>query len=103
MELHALPTLQAGFTPRELIFELAETLSKGADADTVFDDMLHTMSCRTAIKAGDITPPTDLFLLAKAVVEDAGTDAPQLAFCPHGRPTCVTMTKDTLLKMFGRI
>ena len=43
--------------------------------------MLHSISCRAAIKAGDHTSPQELMALAEKIL--SGEVPP---FCPHGRP-----------------
>lgn len=62
------------------------------------DWIYHSSACRAAIKAGDISKPTELQELAKRVLTDES-----VRFCPHGRPVCIEMTKKELEKQFGRI
>ena len=65
--------------------------------DTVRDELLHTVACKAAIKAGWITSETELLALVKQVMvrED-------LKHCPHGRPICITLSKKQLEKQFKR-
>ena len=65
--------------------------------DTVRDELLHTVACKAAIKAGWITSETELLALVKEVM--ARED---LKHCPHGRPICVTLSKKQLEKQFKR-
>ena len=62
------------------------------------DWIYHSSACRAAIKAGDISKPSELAELAKRVLTDDS-----VRFCPHGRPVCIEMTKKELEKQFGRI
>ena len=62
------------------------------------DWIYHSSACRAAIKAGDISKPSELAELAKRVLTDDS-----IRFCPHGRPVCIEMTKKELEKQFGRI
>lgn len=62
------------------------------------DWIYHSSACRAAIKAGDISKPDELLVLAKRVLSDDS-----VRFCPHGRPVCIEMTKKELEKQFGRI
>ena len=65
--------------------------------DTVRDELLHTVACKAAIKAGWKNDEAELLAVAKAVM--ARED---LKYCPHGRPICVTLSKKQLEKQFKR-
>ena len=65
--------------------------------DTVRDEILHTVACKAAIKAGWITDQRELEALVAQVM--ARED---LKYCPHGRPICVTLSKKQLEKQFKR-
>ena len=65
--------------------------------DTVRDEVLHTVACKAAIKAGWKTDETELLALVKQVM--ARED---LKHCPHGRPICITLSKKQLEKQFKR-
>ena len=65
--------------------------------ETVRDDMLHTVACKAAIKAGWQTSPQELLALARQVM--ARED---LKHCPHGRPICISLSKKQLEKQFKR-
>ena len=65
--------------------------------DTVRDEILHTVACKAAIKAGWHTDEAELLALVKQVM--ARED---LKYCPHGRPICVTLSKKQLEKQFKR-
>ena len=65
--------------------------------DTVRDEVLHTVACKAAIKAGWKNDEVELLAVAKAVM--ARED---LKYCPHGRPICITLSKKQLEKQFKR-
>jgi len=65
--------------------------------DTVRDEILHTVACKAAIKAGWLNDPKELLALVKQVM--ARED---LKYCPHGRPICVSLSKKQLEKQFKR-
>jgi len=67
------------------------------DPTTVRDTMLHTVACKAAIKAGWVTSSRELEHIAKLVMSD-----PDLKYCPHGRPICITLSKKQLEKQFKR-
>ena len=66
-------------------------------ADTVRDEVLHTVACKAAIKAGWHTDEAELLALVKQVM--ARED---LKYCPHGRPICITLSQKQLEKQFKR-
>ena len=66
--------------------------------DTVRDELLHSVACKAAIKAGWVTSSTELLALVKQVM--ARED---LKYCPHGRPICITLSKKQLEKQFKRV
>ncbi len=83
--------------------EAAETLAadllngRHDSKDNVRDEMLHTVACKAAIKAGWHTDEKELLVLVEQVM--ARED---LKYCPHGRPICITLSKKQLEKQFKR-
>ena len=80
--------------------EIAEHLRDGR-LDTpqrLRDEVLHTIACKAAIKAGYVTDPQELQALAKTVLTN-----PNLKYCPHGRPICTVITKKQMERQFKRI
>ena len=67
------------------------------DSSTVRDEVLHTVACKAAIKAGWKTDEKELHALVKTVMTRE-----ELKYCPHGRPICVTLSKKQLEKQFKR-
>ena len=65
--------------------------------DTVRDELLHTVACKAAIKAGWKNDEAELLAVAKQVMSRE-----DLKYCPHGRPICVTLSKKQLEKQFKR-
>ena len=61
------------------------------------DELLHTVACKAAIKAGWHSDEKELLALARQVM--ARED---LKYCPHGRPICITLSKKQLEKQFKR-
>lgn len=76
----------------------SDLLSGKADRpDTVRDELLHTVACKAAIKAGWVTSDEELLTLVKTVMADES-----LKYCPHGRPICIALSKKQLEKQFKR-
>ena len=67
------------------------------DAQSMRDEVLHTVACKAAIKAGWDNHIKELERVADAVMSGA------VKYCPHGRPVSVVMTRKELDKMFKRI
>jgi DNA mismatch repair protein MutL len=66
-------------------------------ATTVRDEILHTVACKAAIKAGWITDKKELAALVEMVMSRE-----ELKYCPHGRPICISLSKKQLEKQFKR-
>ena len=83
----------------EALEALADDLMRGRreEATKVRDEILHTVACKAAIKAGWKNDEAELLALVKQVM--ASED---LKYCPHGRPICITLTKKQLEKQFRR-
>ena len=83
----------------EALEEMAADLLNGRreKATTVRDEILHTVACKAAIKAGWKNDEAELLAVAKEVM--ARDD---LKHCPHGRPICITLSKKQLEKQFKR-
>ena len=83
--------------------EAAETLAADLLAgrrehpDTVRDELLHTVACKAAIKAGWKNDEQELLAIVREVM--ARED---LKYGPHGRPICITLSKKQLEKQFKR-
>ena len=79
--------------------ELAGDLLTGRQEDksSLRDEMLHTVACKAAIKAGWVNDEKELLAVAKEVM--ARED---LKYCPHGRPICITLSKKQLERQFKR-
>ena len=68
-----------------------------ADPDSLRDDLLHTIACKAAIKAGWHTEPQERDALIREVMT-----RDDLKYCPHGRPICIRMTESTLRRQVKR-
>ena len=90
--------LDAGDVPAALE-EICEKLRRGKSLGEreVWDEILHTVACKAAIKAGWDTEPEELERLAEEVLSG------RVKYCPHGRPVAVTLSRKDLDKMFKRI
>ena len=98
--LRAVPADVEPQNAESLLVEIANKLLKGGhDALNEHTEwVLHSISCRAAIKAGDKSSPQELLALAEKIL--SGEVPP---FCPHGRPCVLKLTRKELEKQFGRI
>ena len=87
--LHAAETLES----------IAADLLSGRreSPETVRDEVLHTVACKAAIKAGWTNDEKELLVLVQQVMSRE-----DLKYCPHGRPICISLSKKQLEKQFKR-
>lgn len=76
--------------------EIAGKLRRGG-GDLARDEILQTVACKAAIKAGWDTDPLELQVLVEKVASG------EIRYCPHGRPVAVTLTRKELDRQFKRI
>jgi DNA mismatch repair protein MutL len=95
------PAMLANMNPVEVLRGLLEPLFSGGktpDRRDLLDELLHTIACKAAIKAGDRLSPEeiDALLQRRYLIEDSH-------HCPHGRPTALVFSREELDKQFRRI
>ena len=83
----------------ETLEQMAADLLNGRreKKDSVRDEVLHTVACKAAIKAGWHSSEKELLVLVEQVMSRE-----DLKHCPHGRPICITLSKKQLEKQFKR-
>ena len=91
----------ANWRPAEVLRELVEQLLAGGKAPEprdLFDELLHMIACKAAVKFGDrLTPEEiDALLAQRHLAQDPH-------HCPHGRPTALVFTREDLDRQFKRI
>jgi DNA mismatch repair protein MutL len=95
------PAMLANFNPAEVLRQLVEQLMSGGktpERRDLLDEMLHMISCKAAIKAGDRLNAEEITVLLEQrhLFQDSH-------HCPHGRPTSLVFTREELDKRFKRI
>ncbi len=97
--VRALPDDMEVTEARAAVEEICDKLRRGdiVSADSARDEVLHTVACKAAIKAGRRHDIRELERIADAVVTG------EVKYCPHGRPVSVRLTKNELDKFFSRI
>ena len=82
-----------------ILSEVAEKLSNHCTpTPDEFDDLIHTVACKAAIKAGKATTQMEMQKLFDKVNNDN-----EVTCCPHGRPVMVRLTKYEIDKLFKRV
>lgn len=99
--ISAYPAMMSASGPAELLHSLIEILLAGGRAPErrdLLDELLHMMSCKAAIKAGDrlTSEEIDALLEQRHLAQDTH-------HCPHGRPTALVFTREELDRQFKRI
>ena len=97
--IRAVPADIAGGDAPAAMEEILEKLRSGKapDAQSARDEILHTVACKAAIKAGWDTSDAERRRIAEAVLSG------QVKYCPHGRPVSAVLSRRDLDKMFKRI
>ena len=97
--LHSRPVLNRGLRPASTFrSEIPRVVARcAATPAAARDEILHTVACKAAIKAGWDTDIKELERLVEAVLSG------EIRYCPHGRPISVAVTRRDLDKLFRRI
>ncbi len=97
--VRTVPSTLAGENVLSLVSELAANLSEKATVEVErLERIYETVSCRSAVKAGNLSSVEELIALAKTVL-----GSKEIMYCPHGRPVAIELTKREIEKQFGRI
>ena len=98
--ISAYPAMLANISPSEVLRQVIDILLTGQktpDRRDILDELLHMISCKAAIKAGDrlSSAEMDALLEQRHLFQDTH-------HCPHGRPTALVFTREELDKRFKR-
>jgi DNA mismatch repair protein MutL len=97
----AYPAMLEKISPGEILRQVVEQLvaeNRPPERRDLIDELLHSMACKAAVKAGDSLSLDEVIslLLQRHLCQDAH-------HCPHGRPTALVFTKEELDRRFKRI
>ncbi|MBS0263992.1 MAG: DNA mismatch repair endonuclease MutL [Planctomycetes bacterium] len=97
----AYPVMLARVDLTQMVRDAAEKIAEsGRDPSRrdLLDSLLHMMSCKGAIKAGQRLSPEEIesLLAQRHLIDDAH-------HCPHGRPTALMLSRAELDRQFGRL
>ena len=85
----------------ELLRQVVDLLmadGKSPERRDILDELLHMVSCKAAVKAGDRLSADEIqaLLEQRHLVQDSH-------HCPHGRPTTLVFSREELDKQFKRV
>lgn len=97
----AYPVMLSRIDLTQMVRDAAEKLAEsGRDPSRrdLLDSLLHMMSCKGAVKAGQRLAPEEIesLLAQRHLIDDAH-------HCPHGRPTALVLSRNELDRQFGRL
>lgn len=95
-----IPVIFKGRKVEKIIRDMLDDLSQFEGVkhiDTASQRMLAFLSCRAAVKAGDVLPVKQREQLIKQLEKTQHN-----VTCPHGRPTKIILTKEQLASFFKR-
>ena len=97
--LRAVPADMNPGDARAALEEILEKLKSGKAPDPAAerDEILHTVACKAAIKAGYNTDRAELVRIVEAVLSG------KVKYCPHGRPVSAVLSRRELDRLFKRI
>ena len=99
--LSSYPTLLGRRPPHEILNAVVDHLTKRdrpPSREALFNDLLATMACKAAVKAGDRLTADEIahLLHLRQLAEDSH-------HCPHGRPTSLLFSRKELDRQFRRV
>jgi DNA mismatch repair protein MutL len=97
----AYPVMLSKVDLTQMVRDAAEKIAESGRDPThrdLLDSLLHMMSCKGAIKAGQRLAPEEIesLLAQRHLIDDAH-------HCPHGRPTALILSRHELDRQFGRL
>ncbi len=97
--LRSVPAYIRHSNDKELFFDIVAVLKEGKKISRkeVFDEILKTMSCKSAVKAGDYLNKEQKEYLIKELLKEE-----EVYNCPHGRPAVIKLSKYEIEKWFKR-
>ena len=94
------PVMLSGAQIREIVEQTAHDLSQHKKDMTphALDDLLHSVACKSAVRANDKNTVPELWEIVQLLQEDENA-----RYCPHGRPVARSFSRRELEKLFGRL
>jgi DNA mismatch repair protein MutL len=99
--ISAIPAMLANIPPMEILLSLVEPIlsaGKKLEPAELLEEMLHSMACKAAVKAGDKISSESMRELVALAEKEINSH-----HCPHGRPSTLVFSREEIDKMFRRI
>jgi DNA mismatch repair protein MutL len=97
--VRALPAYLTSLSPDDLLADIATSLESNTVVDEELEESLVRTICkRAAVKAGQVLAPEEMKQLIRDLEQTVNPRT-----CPHGRPTIIQISTETLARQFGRI
>jgi DNA mismatch repair protein MutL len=95
--VRAVPAELTNRDAQAVLRESISTLAESGTAHITDDELIKTMACKAAVKAGDRLTVQEM----QALIAELQALPPTVT-CPHGRPALITVTSKDLEKLFRR-
>jgi DNA mismatch repair protein MutL len=98
--ISAFPAILSKTQPVEILMSLIEPIlqtGKKLNRTEMLEEMLHSMACKAAVKAGDQLRSDAIARLIELAEKEINVH-----HCPHGRPSILVFTREELDRMFKR-
>ena len=95
--VRAVPVMARRVDAAKMLDEVLDGLASGADADSARYAVAASIACHSSVRAGQTLTEQEMAALADALAAEAN---PQR--CPHGRPTVVRVSNESIGRQFGR-
>lgn len=98
----AAPSFLEGVEPKQLLLDFIHDAMERQNTGKAFDDKMKMLAAGIACKSRTVKASTYLHPEKAQHLVSALFETRQPYTCPHGRPTCITLTNHDLEKQFGR-
>lgn len=95
--VRAVPVMARRVDAAKLLDGVLDDIASGADADGARYAVAASIACHSSVRAGQTLTEQEMAALADALAAEAN---PQR--CPHGRPTVVRVSSESIGRQFGR-
>lgn len=102
VRIQQIPSFLDASDAADVFCEMSARLSESTGTaeltrDARYERALFQASCKAAVKAGRQDDEAHLKWICQQVMT-----RPEIKFCPHGRPVCISLTKAEIARRFGR-
>ncbi len=98
--ISAIPALGTHLAPAALFLDILEQFGNSSSSQrkgSLLEDILASMACKAAVKAGDALPEEEIEALLNSMAK-----ADLFSHCPHGRPVLKAFSNGDIKKWFHR-